>query len=122
MAMMTAAAVILLGMSTVSRADCRKKVALTGASADVSGVVDARASGERQRFRLSMDANVPDGTTFTVWANGELIGTITMQLGAGELDLNNNNGKVLPAAARQACSVTTVTVLGSGGLVLQGNF
>lgn len=107
-------------------ADCQKKITLqataAGAAIDASGTAEARARGRQQRFKVSMDAAVPDGTTFMVFANGQPAGTITIALGAGELDLNNNNGNTLPAGVNPVCSIDSVDVIdGTGTAVLQGN-
>jgi hypothetical protein len=70
-----------------------------------------------------MDAHVRNGAMFLVKANGQLAGTITIQLGAGELDLNTKDGAVLPPGVNPVCSITTVSVASPSGItVLNGNF
>jgi len=119
---------MLFSLSSAALADCQKKLALSpsaaGVQIDASGTAEVRARGTAdQRFKVSIDARVPDGTTIAVFANGQLAGTITIALGAGELDLNNHNGKVLPAGTDPACSVTSVEVKDGGGtVILSGNF
>ena len=124
----TALLVLALGvaMAAPAWADCQNKIALNvtpaGATIDASGTAEVRGEGAKQRFKVSMDARVADGTTFEVFANGQLAGTITIALGAGELDLNNNNGAVLPTGDDPVCSVSTVDVLAAGAAILQGTF
>lgn len=118
---------VLFAMASQASADCRKRISLDASAAGVqigaSGTAEARAQGTAQRFKVSIDAAVADGTTFSVFANGQLAGTITIALGAGELDLNNNNGKVLPAGVNPVCSIKTVEVRdGSGTAILTGSF
>ena len=123
-----AALAMVLGMASVAFADCQKKIALspsgTGVQLDASGTAEIRARGTAdQRFKVSMDARVADGTTFAVFANGQLAGTITILLGDGELNLNNRNGNLLPAGTNPVCSIQSVEVKnGSGVTILSGNF
>ena len=119
---------MVLAMVTQASADCRRKITLSPSSAgdqiDASGTAKVRARGTAdQRFGVSIDARVADGTTFAVFANGQLAGTITIALGAGELDLNNHNGNVLPAGTDPVCSIKSVEVKdGSGTVILSGSF
>ncbi len=122
-----AAVLLTLTMTGSALASCQTKVALSitaaGAAIDASGTAEARAQGSRQRFRVSIDARVADGTTFLVYANGSLAGAITIQLGSGELDLSNADGKALPPGVSPVCGIGTVQVSdGAGTVVLQGNF
>ncbi|MBI3780028.1 MAG: hypothetical protein HY278_03070 [candidate division NC10 bacterium] len=114
------------GGSSGSSADCRKKISLAatsaGAAIDSSGTAEVRAQGAKQRFKVSMDARVADGTTFAVFANGQLAGVITIELGDGELELNNNNGKTLPDGVNPVCAISTVEVTDGSNLILHGNF
>ena len=108
-------------------ADCRHKASLgitaAGAAIDSSGTAEVRAQGTRQRLKVSIDARVPDGTTFLVFANGMPAGSLTIELGAGELDINNANGKVLPAGVSPVCGIKSVQVLdGTGVAILEGSF
>jgi hypothetical protein len=124
----TALLVLALGaaMAAPAWADCQKKIALSitpaGAAIDASGTAEVRSQGAQQRFKVAIDARVADGTTYEVFANGQLAGTITIALGAGELDLNNNNGAVLPTGVDPVCSVSTVDVLAAGTVILHGAF
>ncbi len=124
-----ALAAVALMAAMVAQADSgfRKQITLfataAGAQIDASGTAEVRASGTQQRFKVSMDARVADGTTFAVYANGQLAGTITIVLGAGELDLNNNNGNKLPAGVDPVSGIKSVEVKDGGGtLILSGNF
>jgi hypothetical protein len=105
-------------------ADCRKRINLMPAVAgDFSGKAEVRQQGTQQQFKVSIDAPVPDGTTYVVSANGFAVGTLTIRLGDGELQLSNSNGKVLPQGANPACSVGPVSVSDSTGkLLLTGSF
>ncbi len=124
-----ALAAVALMAAMVAQADSgfRKRITLSataaGAQIDASGTAEVRASGTQQRFKVSMDARVADGTTFAVYANGNLAGTITIVLGAGELDLNNNNGNVLPVGVDPVSGIKSVEVKdGNGTLILSGSF
>ncbi len=124
---LAAAALLLTAVATQAGSDFRNRITLfataAGAQIDASGTAEVRASGTQQRFKVSMDARVADGTTFAVFANGNLAGTITIVLGAGELDLNNNNGNILPAGVDPVSGVKSVEVKdGSGTLILSGSF
>lgn len=118
---------VVLSTAALAFADCQRRISLNataeGAAIGASGTAEVRAQGSRQRFKVSMDADVADGTTFAVYANGQLAGTITIALGAGELDLTNANGQTLPAGVDPVCNITTVEVKdGTGTLVLSGGF
>ena len=121
-------AMTVLFLTTASAwADCRKKINMTptgtGASNDISGTAEVRAVGTAQKFKVSMDARVRDGAIFVVRANGQLAGTITIQLGSGELDLNTKNGNTLPPGVDPVCSVSAVSVFTPAGVaVLNGSF
>ncbi|MBI4524735.1 MAG: hypothetical protein HY695_13100 [Deltaproteobacteria bacterium] len=110
----------------VASANCQKKIALTataaGAALDISGTAEVRKRGAQQRFKVSMDAAVEDGATFVVFANNLPVGTITISLGDGELEVNNNNGKVLPAGVNPVCSIGPVVVVDGNTVVLEGSF
>jgi len=113
-------------MAVPAWADCRNQsqlaITAAGAAIDASGSAEARAQGDQQRFKVSIDARVADGTTFEVFANGQLAGTITIAAGVGELDLNTNDGAVLPAGSNPVCGITTVEVsTASGTVILQGS-
>lgn len=51
------------------------------AGLDVSGQAEVRDQGGRQKFKVSMDARVANGTTFIVMANGAATGTVTIVAG-----------------------------------------
>ncbi|MFQ5776711.1 MAG: hypothetical protein ACE5IP_01745 [Terriglobia bacterium] len=122
---------MVLSMASQAFADCRTKIDLPdtalGAATDASGTAEVRARTRdgfvRQRFKVSMDARVADGTVFAVFVDDQLAGTITIVLGDGELELNNNNDKILPTAVDPVCSIKTVEVRNGGGMtLLQGSF
>lgn len=119
-----ALAALAAAITTPAQAECRRKISLQAAIAgDFSGKAEVREQGSAQRLKVSMDARVPDGTTYIVTANGFAVGTMTIRLGDGELELTNANGKVLPNGASPVCSVGPVSVVGSDGrTILHGAF
>ena len=127
----TAGLAMALGLATrVTAADCQTRIALTpttaGRAIDASGRAEVRSrdGGARQDFKLRMDAAVADGTTFRVFANGRPAGTLTIVLGNGELEVNNDNGQTLPAGLDPVCSIGPVLVTNATGTVaiLFGSF
>jgi len=116
-----------VGMAVPAWADCQNRIQLAitaaGAAIDASGQSEARAQGAQQRFRVSIDARVADGTVYEVFVNSQLAGTITVALGVGELDLDNKDGATLPAGVDPVCGITTVAVASPGGeVILEGTF
>ncbi|MGE0885460.1 MAG: hypothetical protein AB7P14_18080 [Blastocatellales bacterium] len=122
--------IITLALSTAAMAfaDCQKRTVLsipaTGNRDDLSGVAEARSVGKRQRFRVSMDARVAEGTTYSVYADGILAGVVIIDaFGVGELEISNDNGKPMPAAVNPVCAIRMVEVRDLNGIVvLSGNF
>lgn len=122
--------IVTLAISTAAMtvADCQKKTALNVTAAsnrdDISGTAEARSLGKRQRFKVSMDARVVEGMVYAVYADGNLVGTITIDaFGTGELEISNDNGKPMPAAINPICAVRTVDVRDLNGVsVLSGSF
>ena len=87
---------------------------------DASGHVVIRAQGSRQRFQVEVEAMVADGTTYMVFAGDNLAGTVTLQMGEGELELDTEDGD-LPEGLDPVTSIKTVTVKDANGVViLQG--
>ena len=121
---LAAVAALGLAISSPAQAECRRKIDLHGAlPGDFSGKAEVREQGTAQKFKVSVDARVADGTTYIVTANGFAVGTMTIRLGDGELELSNSNGKTLPNGASPVCSVGPVSVLDSGGrTILNGAF
>lgn len=119
---------ILLSASTFALADCQRKIGLTitpaGDARDISGTAEIRNKGKRQRFKVSMDARVAEGTTYAVYVDGNLAGTLTIDgLGDGELEVDNDDGRALPAAVNPVCSIASVEVRDADGvIVLFGRF
>ncbi len=117
-----AVALALLTTTAATAADCRKKVALQpaalGITLDASGTIEARAAGTKERFKVSIDARVPDGTTYVVLVNGMIAGTITVSLGAGELQLETNDNKAMPSAVASVCTIGSVAVIEPQGTPL----
>lgn len=122
--------IILLALSTTAMAfvDCQKKITLsvtaTSNRDDLSGIAEARSVGKRQRFRVSMDARVAEGTTYSVYADGNLAGVVIIDaFGVGELEISNDNGKPMPAVINPLCAIRLLEVRDSNGIVvLSGSF
>ncbi len=117
---------LVLAVATHASADCRNKITLNataaGAGIGAIGTSEVRALRGSERFKAQVEAPVPDGTTFAVFADGQLAGTLTIVLGVGELDLNSNNGP-LPTGVSPVCGIKTVEIKdGAGTLILSGNF
>ncbi len=94
----------------------------SGASVEAEGHVSIRVQGQRERIQVEVEANVADGTTFQVLANGMPIGSITVRFGEGELELGDDNGAPLPSNL-PASSVTMISVVDmNGDTVLQAQF
>ena len=123
-----AAAVGIVGitaLSTQASAECHKKMELksTGRVAEVSGEADVRSNDSLQRFKITTDAKVADGTTYVLYVNGLAAGTVTFLLNTGEAEFNNNNGGVMPNGAESVCSVSTVELRDANNLpVVLGAF
>jgi hypothetical protein len=100
------------------------KLAPTAQGAGFEGNVDIRAQGNEQRLKVEIEVgpDVADGTVFTVMANGIAVGTITVHLHEGELELDLRNGATLPQGLT-AGDITMIQVMGAGGTtVLQAVF
>jgi hypothetical protein len=133
-AFVLALAAMLASSATGLARGTEKRITLTpttlGARQDISGTARVRTDRGRQDFKVSMDARVASGTTFTVTiansaAPGKtfVVGKIAIQRGRGELEVSNENGRALPAGVAPVMSITTVTVTNSAGLVvLRGSF
>jgi hypothetical protein len=113
---------ILGSLSVAQAADCQKKVQLqitaAGAAIDSSGAAEVRSRGRRQRLKVSIDARVADGTTYAVFVNNQLAGTLTISLGDGELELDSGDGANLPAGVTPVCGISTVDVKDSNGTII----
>lgn len=128
MKLMMQAAMIagLLGaMAPSAMADCRKVINLnsTGVARDASGKAEVRQRGTRNKIKVEAEARVANGTRYNVFANGVLLGAVTINLGEGEIEVDTGDGGVLPPGATNVCAVTTVEVRDGAGLaVLTGSF
>ena len=81
---------------------------------------DAR---NRESFRVEMDADVHNGTVFTVTADGVQAGTIKMKAHRGVLEVDNEHGRSLPTGLDPVCAIKQVVVTDSrGNTVLDGSF
>src|SRR5579883_3252222 len=91
-----------------------------GKAIGASGSADLRAQGSEQRLKIEMEANVPDGTMFTLAANNLPVGAITMRLGEGEFE--GENGQTLAGGLLPA-SITSIAITDStSAVVLQAQF
>lgn len=91
-----------------------------GATLDASGHFEIRVQGSRQRFHLEAEVLIPNGTIFMVFADSNLAGTVTIQMGEGELRLDSEDGD-LPEGMDPVRSIKTVTVTdANGNVILQG--
>ena len=110
------------GLRMVARKTVPLAPTAAGVAIDASGRVEVRARGWEQHFEVGLDAAVPDGTTFIVFANGEPAGTITISAGAGDLYVNNLE-HLLPAGVDPVCDMSTVKISdGRGTVLLRGVF
>ena len=119
------AAMAVSGLAAQASAECHKKMELrsTGRVAEVAGEIDLRSNDSLQRFKITTDAKVPDGTTYVLYVNGMAAGTVTFLLNTGEAEFNNNNGGVMPNGAESVCSVSTVELRDASNLpVVLGAF
>src|SRR5690242_7484915 len=92
-----------------------------GATIGASGHADIRVQGNEQRLSVEVEANVPDGTVFSLTANSTPIGVITMHLGEGEFEFESDNGQTL--AGLMPAAITTIVVSDSANAaILQAQF
>lgn len=93
-----------------------------GNAIGAEGHADLRAQGSQQRLMVEMEANVPDGTQFTLAANNTPVGTITIQLGEGEFEFESENGQAL-AGGLMPSAINSLTLTDSSNtIVLQASF
>jgi hypothetical protein len=100
----------------------RRKLMPTAAGVmlDASGHFVIRTQGSRQRLQVEAEAMVDDGTILMVFADGNLAGSLTIQMGEGELKLDSEGGD-LPEGLDPVTSIKTVTVTdANGNVILQG--
>ncbi len=101
----------------------RREINLSGD--DINGVTpkgeaEFRVRGQQTKFKVEVEhVNLPDGTVLTVKVNDNPVGTLTLNLGTGELQLNSNDGDTVPAI--QTGDQVTVTD-SSGTVLLSGQF
>ncbi len=88
-----------------------------GQSVGASGFFETRVRGERERFKVEIDADPPDGATFLVLVNDHAVGTIVLKMQEGELELDTNDDKVLPAGVHPVNAIRSVKVLAPNGMV-----
>ncbi len=122
---LVAAAFLLLAPTLIlaKAGELRMRTALTGGAISgltPSGRADYRAAQGRADFSVEVqDVNLPAGTTLDVTVDGVNAGSITVSaapIRGGELDLNTQDGDVVPAV--KAGSV--VVVSNAGAAILSG--
>lgn len=103
--------------------EVRTRINLTGAAINrvvPKGRAESRMSSSFKSFKVQVEqVNLANGTTLNVALNGSNVGTITLALGRGELDLSTKDGEAAPAV--KPGDVVTVTNSASA-LILQGKF
>lgn len=101
----------------------RREINLSGD--DINGVTpkgkaEFRVRGQQTKFKVEVErVSLPDGTVLTVKVNDNTVGTLTLNLRTGELELNSNDGDTVPAV--QTGDRVTVTD-SSGTVLLSGQF
>jgi hypothetical protein len=115
-----------------AHADCRHRTLLQatddGAAIGASGNAEARQQispiyygGNRERFKVQVEADVADGTVFNAFGDGHFAGSLTTALGVAELELDTE-AFTLPDELRPVCDLNLVEVTDeNGNLVLFGN-
>lgn len=93
-----------------------------GNAIGATGHADLRAQGNEQRLRVEMEVNVPDGTMFTLMANGTPIGAITITLGDGEFEFESDNGGTLAGGLLPAAITSLALTDSSNNVILQAQF
>jgi hypothetical protein len=93
-------------------AETRLRAQLAGAAINgmvPKGASEFRARGDsRRQFKAQVeDANLPDGTVLNVLLNNQQVGQITISFMRGELQLNTNDGDVVPVAGLGSTVVIT---------------
>lgn len=88
-----------------------------GVAIDASGHLEIRKQGTRQRFKVEVEAMAANGTTLMVFADSNLAGTVTLQMGEGELELDSEDGD-LPEGLDPVTSIKMVTVTDANGVVI----
>ena len=116
-----------------AQADCRIRTQLVptddGAAISAAGTANVRQrispiyyGGMREEFEVQVQADVVDGTTFSVFADGQFAGNITTDLRVASLNLDSELF-TLPSELRPVCNLSVVEVTDdSGTLILSGNF
>jgi hypothetical protein len=98
-------------MEAKSAAETRMRANLTGARIGTltpSGKADYRARQGSSRLNVEVeDVNVAPGTVLDVYLDGAQIGTITVApvIQGGELELNSNDGAMVPSVKSGALVV-----------------
>lgn len=114
------------GINNANPQPQRVRVALAatvaGTTIGAEGHADLRAQGNEQRLTVEIEANVPDGTMFTLTANSIPIGTITIHLGEGEFEFESQNGEMLAGSLAPAAITSIALADSSNTVVLQAQF
>src|SRR5262249_581116 len=92
--LVAASFVVLPSLSYHAAADCADKTSLSatpdGEALAGSGLACGRLveADAQQTFAVQVKLDVPDGTQLSVFTNGQPVGTITVALGLGTLNLS----------------------------------
>jgi hypothetical protein len=99
-----------------------------GAAIDASGHARFRERGSKQDLKVEVEARLKTGTVLTVYVTngGRTVkaGTIKInQIGEGELELKNYDGKRLPSGVAPVSGITKVQVKNKAGkVIVSGSF
>ncbi len=84
------------------------------------GHAEFRVRGTRRVFKVEVeDVNLADSTELTVKLNGDVVGTLVLDLREGELELNTNDGDTVPDSV---AGKTVTVVTADGATVVSGQF
>jgi hypothetical protein len=101
--------------------EVREVIGLRGPALDgviPKGVSTSRVRGSRAQFKVQVErVNLADWTVLSVRVDGQAVGTITLAVRRGSLELSSQDGESVPAL--RDGSVVSVTTA-SGTVVLGG--
>jgi hypothetical protein len=122
---MTAMSLLIFGISIQNASATSSEIRMLAdlnPPTNVGGIADGRAdyreSGNSMRLNVEVEDVTPN-TTFTIEVSGNALGTITTNsFGTAELELNTNDGQVVPKILRG----DVVEIFQETELVLSGSF
>ncbi len=128
------AILVLAGGAVSAGSRIERQIVLTptaiGGNIDASGDARVRKDGPREDFKTEIDARVANGTVYRVYVTNSqfpnqlnLAGRIVIVAGGGQLEISNENGRVLPRGVAPVIKIQTVVVKNAAGqVVLRGRF